>query len=135
MNDEANPRPRLADLGELDEVEVRAPDFVTVLKVVWASVRGVFRERPGQVIGSAFILLMTWGQHGKLEWLRLLVPVWRGPGSDPAAPVATLPLPSCSRMITAPEIAVNARFRCSPTPPWDRLALSPSLEIMGLGSP
>ncbi len=66
----------------LDEAELAQPDYVTVLKVVWFSVRSFFVERPGQIIGSAFILIMAWGTHGKLEWLRLIWPAWRGPGVD-----------------------------------------------------
>lgn len=66
----------------LDEDELQQPDYITVVKVVWFSIRSFFVERPGQIIGSAFILLMAWGTHGKLEWLRLIWPDWRGPGVD-----------------------------------------------------
>jgi hypothetical protein len=67
---------------DLDEVELEDPDFVTVLKLIWFSIRGFFNERPGQIIGSTFILLMLWGAHGKLELLGLISPAWRGPGVD-----------------------------------------------------
>jgi hypothetical protein len=63
-----------------DEVELAQPDFLTVFKVVWFSIRSFFTERPGQIIGSAFILLMIWGTHGKLELLGRIWPDWRGPG-------------------------------------------------------
>jgi hypothetical protein len=66
----------------LDEVELEQPDYVTVLKVVWFSIRSFFVERPGQIIGSAFVLIILWGTHGKLEWLKLIWPNWRGPGVD-----------------------------------------------------
>ena len=66
----------------IDESELEHPDYVTVLKVVWFSVRRFLAERPGQIIGSAFVLIMLWGTHGKLEWLRMVLPGWRGPGID-----------------------------------------------------
>lgn len=66
----------------LDEAELEEPDFVTVLKVVWFSIRSFRVERPAQIIGSAFSLLMLWGTHGKLELLALILPGWRGPGVD-----------------------------------------------------
>lgn len=68
--------------GGLGEVELEEPDFITVLKVVWYSVRGFFVERPGQIIGSAFILLMIWGYHGGLQLLGAVWPAWRSPGVD-----------------------------------------------------
>jgi len=68
---------------ELDEEELRDPDIVTVFKLIWVSIRQFFVERPGQIIGSAFILLMVWGTHGKMELLGFVWPDWRGPGSDP----------------------------------------------------
>jgi membrane protease YdiL (CAAX protease family) len=67
---------------DLDDIELEQPDFLTVFKVVWFSIRSFFTERPGQIIGSAFILLMLWGTHGRLELLGLLWPAWRGPGID-----------------------------------------------------
>jgi len=70
--------------GELDEVELNEPDFITVFKVVWFSIRRFFKERPGQVILSAFIVIMLWGTHGELELLKAVMPTWHGPGSDPA---------------------------------------------------
>ena len=71
---------KLAD--EIDEGELNQPGFVTVLKLVWQSVRSAFKERPGQIIGLAFILIMLWGTHGKIELLRLVWPDYRGPGID-----------------------------------------------------
>lgn len=65
-----------------DGVELEQPSFVTVFKLIWQSIRSFFTERPGRIIGSAFILLMLWGFHGELELLRLVWPDWRGPGKD-----------------------------------------------------
>ena len=67
----------LPDAGELEQ-----PDYVTVFKLIWQSIRSFFIERPGRIIGSAFVLLMLWGYHGQLELLGLLWPAWRGPGID-----------------------------------------------------
>lgn len=66
----------------IDEGELDQPGFVTVIKVVWQSVRSVFKERPGQIIGLAFVLIMLWGTHGKIELLHLIWPDYRGPGID-----------------------------------------------------
>ena len=68
--------------GGLDEHELEYPDFVTVLKVIWRSIRQFFVERPGRIIGSAFILIMLWGFHGNLALLGKIWPAWRGPGID-----------------------------------------------------
>lgn len=67
---------------EFDPVEVGSPDFVTVLKLVLDAIRGFFRERPAQILGSAILLVMVWGQHGKLELLHKIWPDYRGPGID-----------------------------------------------------
>jgi hypothetical protein len=65
-----------------DWVKINQSDFVFVLKLVWFSIRSFFVERPGQIIGSALILLMVWGTHGNLELLGAVLPAWRGPGVD-----------------------------------------------------
>lgn len=84
MNKETSSRASLfSKLSEgIDEGELDQPGFVTVLKVVWQSVRSVFKERPGQIIGLTFILIMLWGTHGKIELLHLIWPDYRGPGID-----------------------------------------------------
>jgi hypothetical protein len=76
---------------EVDEIELQNPDFITFLKLVWFSIRRFFIERPGQIIGSAFILIMIWGYHGRLEFLKFLLPGWLGPGSDPVTRLPILP--------------------------------------------
>ena len=67
---------------EPDEVEMSKPNFITVLKIIWATVKPFFREKPGQILFSAFILLMLWGGHGELELLRAVWPDYKGPGKD-----------------------------------------------------
>jgi membrane protease YdiL (CAAX protease family) len=52
---------------------------------VWQSIHSFFVEKPGQIIISAFILIMVWGTHGRMELLTLVWPDWLGPGSNPAA--------------------------------------------------
>ena len=71
--------------GDLDEVELSQPDCITVFKVIWNSTKSFFKERPGQIISTAFILIMLWGTHGKLELLKSIWLDWRGPGTDPAS--------------------------------------------------
>jgi Type II CAAX prenyl endopeptidase Rce1-like len=70
------------DPGDFDDIELERPDFITVFKVIWYSVRSFFNERPGQIIGLSFILIMLWGTHGDLELLHALWPAYRGPGRD-----------------------------------------------------
>jgi hypothetical protein len=64
----------------VDEKELAAPTIKTVLQVIWNTVRVFPKERTGQIIGSAFLLLMLWGYHGNLELLKSILPGWVGPG-------------------------------------------------------
>ena len=79
---------RIANFGrsvfstDVPEAELEAPNFTTVLKVVWNAIRAFPKERTGQIIGSAFFLLMLWGYHGNLELLKFILPGWVGPGVD-----------------------------------------------------
>lgn len=76
-------RARLPEFGEgLTEAELRDPTFITVIRIIWHSIRSFFVERPGQIIASSFILIMLWGTHGKLELLDYVWSDWRGPGVD-----------------------------------------------------
>lgn len=65
----------------IDEVELLQPDFITVLKIFWHTTKSFFKERPGQILFSAFILIMLWGYHGELELLGLLWKDWHKPGT------------------------------------------------------
>lgn len=65
---------------DFDPIELAQPDFVTVLKLVWHTAISVLREKPGQILASAFLLLMAWGFHGNLDLLHLIVPGYVGPG-------------------------------------------------------
>ena len=79
---------RITDFGRLvfttdvPEAELEAPNYTTVLKVFWNAIRAFPKERAGQIIGSAFFLLMLWGFHGNLELLKFILPGWAGPGVD-----------------------------------------------------
>jgi len=74
-------RPRLPSFAEnVPEDELRNPTFITVVRVIWFSIRSLFRDRPGQIIASTFLVIMAWGTHGQLELLGYLWPDWRGPG-------------------------------------------------------
>lgn len=65
---------------DFDPIELSQPDFISVLKLIWHTTRSVLREKPGQILASAFLLLMVWGFHGNLELLRAVVPGYWGPG-------------------------------------------------------
>ena len=67
---------------DVPEAELEAPTLTTTLKVVWNVLRTFPKERTGQIIGSAFFLLMLWGYHGNLELLKYILPGWAGPGVD-----------------------------------------------------
>lgn len=56
-----------------------------------AAIGPLLRQRPGQILFSAMVLLMLWGTHGRLELLGELVPGWEGPGSDPGPRADLLP--------------------------------------------
>lgn len=67
---------------DFDPVELSEPDYITVIKLIVHSAVSVVREKPGQILASAFVLLMVWGYHGHLDLLKLIVPGYRGPGVD-----------------------------------------------------
>src|SRR5690349_20990205 len=67
-------------ISQPGEAELVQPTLLTVPRIIVSSIRGFFVERTGQIIGSAFILLMLWGTHGNLELLKGIVPGWSGPG-------------------------------------------------------
>ncbi len=67
---------------ELNENELENPTVQTILRIIYFSVRRFFTEKPGQIIGSTFVLLLLWGTHGRIEVLRLIWPAWRGPGVE-----------------------------------------------------
>jgi hypothetical protein len=68
----------------LTEQEFENPTFRTLFKLIRDTLRLLFRDRIGILIGSAFVVLMLWGTHGDVELLGLVWPGWDGPGSDPA---------------------------------------------------
>lgn len=67
---------------ELQELDYETASFRTVVRVIWCSIRGFIFQRPGQIILSAFLLLMLWGFHGNLELLRAVWTPYRGPGIE-----------------------------------------------------
>jgi hypothetical protein len=71
---------RFADGIEGPELE--DPTLLTLAKVIWQSLRIFRKERAAAIIGSAFVLLMAWGTHGRVELLGMVWPDWRGPGID-----------------------------------------------------
>ncbi len=67
---------------DISGTDLSSPSPVSVLKIIWHSVRGFFKERPGRILLSSLMVLMLWGHHGALELLTLVCPGWRGPGVD-----------------------------------------------------
>lgn len=81
-------RPRAVEVGQ---EEFNAPTIKTVFKVVWNAAARLFHDPIGMLLGSAFVLIMLWGQHGKLEWVGTIWSGWKGPGSDPAHRTSIIP--------------------------------------------
>ncbi len=75
------PAPRSASSSLLWRVWQILKDTVTIVWDVIRSLVALFRERPAQIIGSSFLLLMLWGYHGELELLNRAIPdTFVGPG-------------------------------------------------------
>jgi Type II CAAX prenyl endopeptidase Rce1-like len=69
---------KLRQLGRELPPEVRdAPSWLNVFKVGWHYTYGALRERPGQIMLTAFLVLMAWGTHGQLELLGFVWEDWR----------------------------------------------------------
>jgi hypothetical protein len=81
---------------DFDPIELEQPDFVSVLKLIWHTAESVLREKPGQILASAFLLLMVWGFHGNLDILHAILPAYVGPG-----------------------VGIGARPELIPGVPWD----------------
>ena len=81
---------------DFDPIELEQPDFVSVLKLIWHAAESVLREKPGQILASAFLLLMVWGFHGNLDILHAILPAYVGPG-----------------------VGIGARPQLIPGVPWD----------------
>jgi hypothetical protein len=62
-----------------------------LLSLIGKTLKLYFSQKPFLIIFSAFLLLMLWGYHGNLELLKLLIPSWTEPGSDPAGRKPILP--------------------------------------------
>ena len=77
--------------GGVSEAELANPSFLTVFRVLWHSLRAFRLERPAQIVGSAFFLLMLWGYHGNLDVLKLILPAWSAPGENIAGRPTILP--------------------------------------------
>ncbi|MBN2472785.1 MAG: CPBP family intramembrane metalloprotease [Anaerolineae bacterium] len=75
----------------MDNRELENPTLETLAKVIWHSLRTFRVERAALIIGSAFVLLMLWGTHGRVELLSLVWPDWRGPGVDIASRPTLIP--------------------------------------------
>jgi len=72
--------PRFTD--EIPESEYSSPGFLSLFKIIWASIKNFFNEKPSFIICSTIILLMLWGHEGNLPLLKKVSPAWHGPGLD-----------------------------------------------------
>ncbi len=84
--EEKHPRPVPVPDDELEH-----PKITTVLKVIWNTIARAFHDPVGMVLGSAFLLIMLWGTHGKLDLLGSVWGGWKGPGSDPSGRADIIP--------------------------------------------
>jgi hypothetical protein len=78
-------------LLHVPESEIEKPNLKTLLKLIVNTVFRLFHDPVGIILGSAFVLIMLWGVHGKLTWLSVLWDGWKGPGSDPDARAQIIP--------------------------------------------
>lgn len=62
-----------------------------MLSLIGKTLKFYFSRKPFLVAFSAFVLLMLWGYHGNLDLLKLLIPSWTEPGSDPVSRKPILP--------------------------------------------
>jgi hypothetical protein len=76
---------------EPERVFFNKPSPLSVVQMVWASIKGFFKEKPGIIILSALTLLLVWGYHGNLDILRLVIPSWSAPGEATATRPPILP--------------------------------------------
>ncbi len=79
------------DIPPVTDEELDDPTIVTIVKLIWNTLGRLLREPLGILLGSAFIVLIVWGHHGKLELLGVVVDGWEGPGSDPATRARLIP--------------------------------------------
>lgn len=86
---------------EVEDQELDQANIITVIRVVCSSLKQFRIERAGQILGSAFILIMLWGYHGELDLLRWLWDGWQGPGSN-----------------------IDTRVKIIPGLPWDQELIS-----------
>ena len=68
--------------GNIPESEYSSPGIFSLFRIIWASIRNFFKEKPGIIIVSSIILLMLWGNVGNLPLLKIVLPSWHGPGTD-----------------------------------------------------
>jgi hypothetical protein len=68
-----------------------APTLGGMFRLLGRTFRWVVTDRTARLLGSALVLVLLWGTHGKVELLRRVIPGWTGPGGDPAARAALIP--------------------------------------------
>jgi hypothetical protein len=73
------------------ERELDDPTVLTLLKLIWHTAGRLVRDPVGVLIGSAFLVIMLWGEHGELDLLGAVWSGWQGPGSDPDVRATIIP--------------------------------------------
>lgn len=71
--------PRIDNEAPTEE-ELCAPTIPVLLRLIWRSLASALSTTRGKVMFSTFLVIMVWGQHGRLELLGLILPWWKGPG-------------------------------------------------------
>lgn len=66
-------------------VSMRNNDWFYLLIIIYQFTKSSVGSSKGVIIISTIILLMLWGQHGRVELLIYVLPSWQGPGSDYSA--------------------------------------------------
>lgn len=66
----------------IEEGLFNKPGPVSLLKIIWASIKFFFTEKPGLIILTSILLLFVWGYHGNFDLLKLILPQWSNPGEN-----------------------------------------------------
>lgn len=65
----------------LSPEQLDAATLWTVLRSLFETVRAIATARHSQIMGTAIVLLLLWGTHGRVDLLGTVLPGWTGPGT------------------------------------------------------
>ena len=74
-----------------DSFSLQSRGVRETLLLVRDILRWAIHDRIAQVFGSAFVLIMLWGTHGKVDLLSVVIHGWTGPGGDPSRRARLMP--------------------------------------------